>query len=154
MTGTMAASRLPSPKFIVAGLLIVGAVAYLMVSGFGDSMVYYYTLSELKEKKSELAGVGLRVHGHVSSGTIRIDRERSQVDFLVMEKKTPNTLPVTYQGIIPDTFKDGAEVVVEGTYQADRHHFQATVLMAKCPSKYEEAQTASSDKPQTSDGSY
>ena len=154
MTGIMATSRLPAPKFIVAGLLIVGAVSYLMVSGIGDTMVYYYTLSELKEKKSELAGVGLRVHGYVSSGTIRIDRERSQVDFLVMEKKTPNTLPVTYQGIIPDTFKDGAEVVVEGIYQADRHHFQATVLMAKCPSKYEEAQTASSDKPQTSDGAY
>lgn len=154
MIGAMDTSRLPAPKFIVAGLLMVGAVSYLMVSGIGDTMVYYYTLSELKEKKSELAGVGLRIHGHVSSGTIRIDRERSQVDFLVMEKKTPNTLPVTYQGIIPDTFKDGAEVVVEGTYLADRHHFQATVLMAKCPSKYEEAQTASSDKPQTADRPY
>ena len=154
MTGTMADSRLPSPKFIVAGLLIVGAVSYLMVSGIDDTMVYYYTLSELKEKKSDLAGVDLRIHGHVSSGTIRIDRELSQVDFLVMEKKTTHTLPVTYQGIIPDTFKDGAEVVVEGTYQADRHHFQATVLMAKCPSKYEEAQTASSDKPRVSDRPY
>ena len=154
MTGTMAVSGLPAPKFIVAGLLILGTVAYLMISGFGDTMVYYYTLSELAEKKSDLAGVGVRVHGHVSSGTIRIDRERSQADFLVMEKKTTHTLPVTYQGIIPDTFKDGAEVVVEGTYQADRHHFQASVLMAKCPSKYEEAQSASSDKPQTSDRPY
>jgi cytochrome c-type biogenesis protein CcmE len=154
MAGTMAASRLPAPKFIVAGLLIVGAVSYLMFSGINDTMVYYYTLSELMEKKSDLAGLGVRVHGHVSSGTIRIDRERSQVDFLVMEKKTPNTLPVTYQGIIPDTFKDGAEVVVEGTYQADRHHFQATILMAKCPSKYEEAQTASSEKSQVPDRPY
>lgn len=154
MTGTMAASRLPAPKFIVAGLLIVGAVSYLMVSGFDDTMVYYYTLSELMEKKSDLAGVGLRIHGHVSSDSIRIDRERSQVDFLVMEKETTNTLPVTYQGVIPDTFKDGAEVVVEGTYQADRHHFQATFLMAKCPSKYEGAQTASSGKGQTSDKPY
>ena len=154
MTGTMADSRLPAPKFIVAGLLIVGAVSYLMFSGINDTMVYYYTLSELMEKKSDLADVDLRIHGHVSSGTIRIDRERSQVDFLVMEKKTTNTLPVTYQGIIPDTFKDGAEVVVEGTYEADRHHFQATLLMAKCPSKYEEAQTASSDQPQTSDRPY
>ncbi len=154
MTGIMAGSRLPAPKFIVAGLLIVGAVSYLMVSGIDDNMLYYYTLSELMEKKSELAGVGVRVHGHVSSGTIRIHRERSQVDFLVMEKKTTHTLPVTYQGIIPDTFKDGAEVVVEGTYQAGRHHFQATILMAKCPSKYEEAQTASSDSPPASDRPY
>ena len=154
MTGTMADSRLPAPKFIVAGLLIVGAVSYLMFSGINDTMVYYYTLSELMEKKSDLADVDLRIHGHVSSGTIRIDRELSQVDFLVMEKETTNTLPVTYQGIIPDTFKDGAEVVVEGTYEADRHHFQATLLMAKCPSKYEEAQTASSGQPQTSDRPY
>lgn len=154
MTHTMAVSRLPAPKFIVAGLLIVGAVSYLMFSGINDTMVYYYTLSELTEKKSDLTDVGVRIHGHVSSGTIRIDRERSQVDFLVMEKKTTHTLPVTYQGIIPDTFKDGAEVVVEGTYHAGRHHFQATVLMAKCPSKYEEAQTASSDKPQIPDRPY
>ena len=154
MTDTMAVSGLPAPKFIVAGLLILGSVAYLMFSGINDTMVYYYTLSELAEKKTDLAGVGLRIHGHVSSGTIRIDRELSQVDFLVMEKKTTNTLPVTYQGIIPDTFKDGAEVVVEGTYQADRHHFQATILMAKCPSKYEEAQAASSEKPQTPDQPY
>lgn len=143
----MDVTGLPAPKFIVAVLLIVGAVSYLMFSGINDTMVYYYTLSELMEKKSDLAGVGVRIHGHVSSGTIRIDRERSQVEFLVMEKKTPHTLPVTYQGVIPDTFKDGAEVVVEGTYQAGRHHFQATVLMAKCPSKYEEANTGSSDGP-------
>lgn len=154
MAGTMAVSRLPAPKFIVAGLLIVGAVSYLMFSGINDTMVYYYTLSELTEKKSDLAGQGVRILGHVSAGTIRIDRKRSQVDFLVMERETTHTLPVTYQGIIPDTFKDGAEVVVEGTYHADRHHFQATVLMAKCPSKYEEAQTASSDKPQTPDRPY
>ena len=153
MADTMA-SRLPAPKFIVAGLLIVGAVSYLMVSGIDDNMVYYYTLSELMGKTSDLAGMGVRIHGHVSDGTIRIDRERSQVDFLVMERDTPHTLPVTYQGIIPDTFKDGAEVVVEGTYDADQHHFQATILMAKCPSKYEEAQTASSDKPQTSGSPY
>ena len=154
MIAIMAASRLPAPKFIVAGLLIIGAVSYLMFSGINDNMVYYYTLSELLEKKADLAGVGVRIHGHVSSGTIRIDREQSQVDFLVMEKKTTHTLPVTYQGIIPDTFKDGAEVVVEGTYQADRNHFQATVLMAKCPSKYEEAQSASSDNPRTADRPY
>lgn len=131
---------MPAPKFIVAGLLILGAVSYLMFSGINDTMVYYYTVSELLADKSDLSGKGVRINGHVSPGKIQLDRKQSRVDFTVLEKSTSLTLPVTYQGIIPDTFKDGAEVVVEGVYFADQHQFKATTLLAKCPSKYEEAQ--------------
>ena len=48
------------------------------------------------------------------------------------------TLPVDYHGIIPDTFVDDADVVVEGSL-ADGGDFHATTLLAKCPSKYEAA---------------
>jgi len=49
-----------------------------------------------------------------------------------------STLPVDYHGIIPDTFVDGAEVVVEGSLKHDGT-FVAHMLLAKCPSKYEAA---------------
>jgi len=46
-------------------------------------------------------------------------------------------VPVSYAGLIPDTFKDDAEVVVEGVCNPDDPSFNATTLLAKCPSKYE-----------------
>jgi cytochrome c-type biogenesis protein CcmE len=129
--------RIPHAKFWVAGALIVGTICYLIFSGISDSMVYYYTVSELKAQKAALAGKGIRVNGHVLVGSIHRSEDGTRVDFAVLEKKTDETLGVTYQGLIPDTFKDNAEVVVEGVYDPQNQTFQATTLLAKCPSKYE-----------------
>jgi len=128
---------MPHLKFLIVGALILGAISFLMFSGINDSMVYYYTVSEALEKAQELADRGIRVGGYVQAGTIRKDNSQSQVEFLVFEKESDRTLPVIYQGIIPDTFKDNAEVLVEGMYRPEEGKFHANVLLAKCPSKYE-----------------
>lgn len=128
---------MPQLKFLVAGAFILSAVSYLMFSGIDGSMVYYYTVSEFLEKSEDLSGRGTRVSGHVSPGTIVSDTTQAKVEFTVFERKNGSTLPVVYQGIIPDTFKDNAEVVVEGMYHSEGNLFEATVLLAKCPSKYE-----------------
>lgn len=128
---------MPHLKFFVAGILILGAISYLMFSGINDSMVYFYTVSELVSRGEEISGMGVRVSGYVSPGTIQRDVVRSEVEFTVFEKQSDRVLPVVYQGIIPDTFKDHAEVVVEGIYSPEKNKFHATVLLAKCPSKYQ-----------------
>ena len=128
---------MPHLKFLIVGALIVGAISYLMFSGINDSMVYYYTVSEALEMVQELDNRGIRVGGYVQVGTIQKDNSQSQVEFLVFEKESDRTLPVIYQGIIPDTFKDNAEVLVEGMYRPEEGIFHANVLLAKCPSKYE-----------------
>jgi cytochrome c-type biogenesis protein CcmE len=124
-------------KFIIAGGIIVGAVCYLMFSGIGDSMVYYYTVSELTAQARDVAGKGVRVSGYVAPGSVGRAPGRSELRFLVFEKGSPKTLPVVYGGIVPDTFKPNAEVVVEGVYRPEEGVFYATTLLAKCPSKYE-----------------
>ena len=129
--------RLPHAKFLFAGALIVGGICFLMFSGINDSMVYYYTLGELQTDSARLSGQGVRISGHVKPGTIDRDENGSKVEFLVYERTSSRTMPVVYEGIIPDTFKDDAEVVVEGTYLADSPAFRANTLLAKCPSKYE-----------------
>ncbi|MGH9340169.1 MAG: cytochrome c maturation protein CcmE [Acidobacteriota bacterium] len=129
--------HLPHLKFIVAGTLIIGAISYLMFSGVNDSMVYYYDVSELMAKGPELEGKGVRLSGFVSPGSIVREGSKSKVQFLVFEKAGDRTVQVAYEGIIPDTFRDNAEVVVEGTYQPAQNSFQANTLLAKCPSKYE-----------------
>lgn len=128
---------MPHLKFIVAGGFILSSITYLMFSGFSDSMVYYHTVSEALELAQENSDKGIRVSGYVSSGTIERDQSASRVDFLVYERDSDQTLPVVYQGIIPDTFRDDAEVVVEGNYRPEEGVFHANVLLAKCPSKYE-----------------
>ncbi len=128
---------MPHKKFIVAGALIIAAIGYLMFSGIDDSMVYYYSVSELLAKAPELSGKGIRVSGYVSPGSIRRETGKASVNFVVFEKNSKQTIPVVYDGIVPDTFKDNAEVVVEGVYRPDQKLFHATTLLAKCPSKYE-----------------
>lgn len=129
--------RLPNAKFLVAGALIVGGICYLMFSGINRSMVYYYTLTELSEQSASLSGQGVRISGFVRPGSIDRDKNGSRVQFEVYEKSTNQEIPVVYSGIIPDTFKDNAEVVVEGIYDPSSPTFTANTLLAKCPSKYE-----------------
>jgi cytochrome c-type biogenesis protein CcmE len=129
--------RIPHAKFICAGGLIVAAICYLMLSGINDAMVYYYTVTELDQQGDDFDPTGIRVSGHVRPGTIQRDDSGSRVDFVVYERASDRDIDVTYEGLIPDTFKDNAEVVVEGIYDPVTRHFRASTLLAKCPSKYE-----------------
>ena len=78
---------------------------------------------------------GERVHGFVVAGSIFKNLPEGYVDFVVHDESEAQ-LAVRYAGIdIPDLFKDGAEVVVEG--RMGENAFLANKIMAKCPSKYE-----------------
>jgi cytochrome c-type biogenesis protein CcmE len=129
--------RIPHAKFVFAGALIIGGICYLMFSGISESMVYYYTVSEIKAQRSLAVAKGVRVSGHVLPGSIQKLDNGTRVDFSVFEKSNNESIPVSFSGLIPDTFKDGAEVVVEGTFDPEKGTFDATTLLAKCPSKYE-----------------
>ena len=129
--------RIPHIKFLIAGGLIVGTICFLMFSGIDNAMVYYYTVSEVQSQGKQLAGRGIRISGYVQPGSIEKADDGTRVDFRVYEKKTGRTVLVSYAGLIPDTFKDDAEVVVEGIFDPGDPSFNATTLLAKCPSKYE-----------------
>ncbi|HSR54387.1 MAG TPA: cytochrome c maturation protein CcmE [Acidobacteriota bacterium] len=128
---------MPNAKFIIAGVVILGAISYLMFSGINNSMVYYYTVPELLDQGASLEGRGLRLSGHVLPGSIERNDQLDQVKFLTVDHATEKTVAVVYEGIIPDTFKDRAEVVVEGRFDSSAKVFHANTLLAKCPSKYE-----------------
>jgi cytochrome c-type biogenesis protein CcmE len=129
--------RLPETKFVVAGALIVAGIGYLMFSGIGSSMVYYFSLDELAAQAHQLEGRGVRISGRVLPGSIQQEPEGRGVRFVMYERDSGRQLEVRYGGLVPDTFKDDAEVVVEGTYRFDAPVFEAATLLAKCPSKYE-----------------
>ena len=124
-------------KFMVAGAVILGSIAFLMYTGISESAVYYYDVPKLLEEAGHLGDRGVRLSGQVKPGTVQLHRDKSSVDFHVVDHKSNLSVPVTYHGDIPDTFQERAEVVVEGRYDQDANLFSATLLFAKCPSKYE-----------------
>ncbi len=121
-------------QFVIAAVLVVGALAYLVVTGMQDTMVFYYTVSEMAER-SDLEGTPLRVAGKVVPGTIEVS-QTDHLDRRFVIHEGGHEIPVEYRGVAPDTLVDDADAVVEGQLGEDGV-FHATFVMAKCPSKYE-----------------
>jgi cytochrome c-type biogenesis protein CcmE len=120
-------------KFIVAITVIAVAIAYLVYGGVNDTMIYYLTVQELKDKVPSVYKQKVRVSGKVVPGSIRNEIDGS-LEFTIADGE--ETLDVKYKGIVPDIFKDDVEAVVEGLYTPD-NVFVASLLLAKCPTKYE-----------------
>ena len=118
---------------VAVGVILV-AVVYVLITGMRDTMVYYYTVSEVATQQDSLAGEPLRVAGTVVPGSIDTDSTGLVHKFVIEEGG--ETMSVVYRDLVPDTFQDNAEAVVEGSFD-ENGTFQATFLMAKCPSKYE-----------------
>lgn len=126
-----------SLKFVIAGAIIIAAVAWLAISGAHDSKSYYVTITELQAMGSGAYSKNLRVAGNVAPGSI--SRSGPNATFTLLEQG--KTLRVNYVGAEPppDTFKDDAQALAIGTYGRDGT-FHATQLQAKCASKYAPAQ--------------
>jgi cytochrome c-type biogenesis protein CcmE len=120
-------------KFIVLGLAFLGAIGYLFVSGMQSSMVYYLTLEELSLTPPRV-GDGVRLAGWVKDGSISGSMVEGRIAFVMTDGN--REMPVSYSGQVPDTFEEGAEVIVEGIFRG-QPVFEAATMLAKCPSKYE-----------------
>ena len=120
-------------KRLIAGSAIVLAIlAYMIYAGMKGATLYYMTVSELVAKGNGVYEKGVRVSGDVEAGSVKWDARTLQLRFVMTDGS--ERVDVAYQGGLPDTFREGSPVVVEGTYTGGT--FQATVLLAKCPSKY------------------
>jgi len=124
-------------RFGVPILVIVSGLAYLAVSGVQESKSYYVTIKEMSEMGDGVYTKRLRVAGNVQPGSIH--RQGTHVEFTLAEQG--RTLNVVYSGTEapPDTFKDNAQALAEGSYGHDGI-FHAKQLQAKCASKYGPAQ--------------
>jgi cytochrome c-type biogenesis protein CcmE len=126
--------RLPI-SFILGGLAILGAVIYLVYANTQANAVYYFTVSELKNC-SICNTQSVRVAGVVQAGSVVHNDQQQKISFVISDGG--HSLPVVYNGIVPDIFRPGITVVVEGHYTG-LGPFQAQTLLAKCPSKFQAA---------------
>ena len=123
-------------KFLIGGGLILATVGYLMASGIKETGVYYLTPAELAQKVRQdrsIYDVGMKIGARVVKGSVRRDVASQTITFRVSDGTA--SYPVVYRGLVPDTFTDEADVVVEGRLQRDGT-FRATTLLAKCGSRY------------------
>ncbi len=128
----------PRTKFLLGGIVILGAASYLATSAISSSGVYYLTPTELSAKisaDSTFHNVGVKVGAYVVPGSIVREPGGRETAFKMTDGK--QTYAVVYRGITPDTFTDSVDVVVEGRLAKDQT-FNATTLLAKCASRYEE----------------
>jgi cytochrome c-type biogenesis protein CcmE len=116
---------------VIAGLGVVLALALgLILFALRDQIVFFYSPTEIHEK-SVAAGTPVRLGGLVKAGTWK--RSGDQNDFVITDGTTDMT--AHYTGILPDLFREGQGVVIEGAVATDGS-FAATNVLAKHDEKY------------------
>ena len=127
-------------------LVMVGALVALFMVGFKDAAIYATPVDQLLTRKAELQGRKVRVEGELVPGSLERRDKPCEYRFSLHGKENKETLAVRYpQCIVPDTFRDvpagGVQVTIEGTLlksaSASANDFEATLVMAKCSSKYD-----------------
>lgn len=116
---------------LLALAALVGA-GVLAVSALKDRAAYFYTPAEAHAASLE-PGRAIRLGGMVVPGSIRRAADGVAIDFTVSDGKA--TLPVHFEGIAPDLFREGSGVIAEGALDA-AGTFRATNLLAKHDERY------------------
>ena len=147
-------------KFVFAGLLIVAAVVFLIVSNTGSTAHYFLTIEELEAMGEDAHGRNITVSGAVLGDTIAYDVSTPRVTFTVVQvpgdpqeveeagglaavlhtavdDPTAPRLEVVYDDVKPDLLQHEAQAIMRGQLGEDGR-FHADELLLKCPTRYEE----------------
>ena len=148
-------------KFVIGGLMVLGAVVFLIWSSTAATSEYFLTIDELHAKGSSIVNKNLRVSGAVLGDTIQYDPQSLTLTFEVAHVPGDNTsiekqgglavvlhqavidpsrsrMKIVYVGPKPDLLRNEAQAIMTGHMGADGI-FYADELLLKCPTKYEQA---------------
>jgi cytochrome c-type biogenesis protein CcmE len=131
-------------KIGITALVLVSAFTFLMWTTLQNGTEYFKHVDEVVADRQSWEGKPLQLHGYVIPGSIA--QRPNTLDWRFKIQNNPiragepgNVMTVTYSGIVPDTFKGEAEVVLHGKLSAEGFHTDPNGVIAKCPSKYEAA---------------
>lgn len=123
-------------RVVISALVILGALSILFYVTAGSPEVQFYKhVNEVMANPQQWYGKNLQLHGFVVDGSVLEKRDTLEYRFKVQNGGAE--VPATYRGVVPDTFKGGAEVVLKGQLEPDGFHVEPNGVMAKCPSKYQ-----------------
>ena len=117
-------------------VVVIAAAGGLIVNSSFSAGQYYRTVAETTDNPQALVGESFRIAGKVVPGTVVV-QPTAQPDYTFrVNDPDGKMMTVHYAQAVPDTFQEGVEVVVEGTLVRP-DLFEASHVIAKCPSKYE-----------------
>ena len=133
-------------KFVAGVLVVIAAIGILVGVSIQGNMAYFVEVDDYLARDPQELERRFRIRGNVVPGTIQ--KEPGKLGAVFAMAGSDSRMTVRYGKELPDTFKDMAEVVVEGA-MGSGGVFEAHSLNAKCPSKYEAAEKAGEANPHT-----
>ena len=124
-----------SIKIAATSAAIVLALSGLMYTTLSEGTEYYKHVDEVMADPSAWHGKKLQLHGYVVEGSIM--RKPNTLEHRFEIQSNGKVVQASYNGVVPDTFKDNSEVVVKGELGPHGFTVSPNGVMAKCPSKYE-----------------
>ena len=126
----------PTSSTLLIGLIITGLLALvIMAFELQKNTVYFLTPAEAYAQAQDLQHRTIRVGGMVELGSLQQPGSHLQHDFTVWDLKHTR-IQVSYVGLLPDMFKEGSGVVIEGTISPQGQSFEAHNLMVKHSEEY------------------
>lgn len=122
-------------KVGLTSLVLALSFGGLLYSTMGEATEYYKHVDEVMAAPEEWYGKKLQLHGYVVQDSVF--KARSSLDYKFKVQSNGHVVDATYTGVVPDTFKGEAEVVLKGILSPDGFTVAPNGVMAKCPSKYE-----------------
>ena len=127
-------------KIAATAVILVVAFAGLLYSTLNEGTEYYKHVDEVMTNPTAWEGKRLQLHGFVVDDSIL--RRPDTLDYLFKVHSNGSVVTARYTGVVPDTFKNGAEVVLKGRLGPEGFNVDPNGVMAKCPSKYQPAGAA------------
>jgi cytochrome c-type biogenesis protein CcmE len=122
-------------KIGVTVLVLGAALGGLFYTTLKEGTEYYKHVDEVMANPQQWYGKHLKLHGFAQSVTVR----PATLEYRFEIQNNGQVIKAEYRGVVPDTFKDGAEVVVDGKFSAASFQVDPNGVFAKCPSKYDPA---------------
>ena len=120
-------------KLVLTSLVLAVAFGGLVYSTIGEATEYYMHVDEVMAQPDKWYGKRLQLHGFAK----QVTKKPSSLDYRFQVESNGHVVTATYTGVVPDTFKNDAEVVLKGTLSPEGFAVSPNGVMAKCPSKYE-----------------
>lgn len=119
-------------KIALTCVVLAAALGGLMYTTLAEGTEYYKHVDEVMIDPGSWQGKRLQLHGFVTD----LRQRPNSLDYKFIVKYNGKTIPATYTGVVPDTFKNDSEVVLKGKLHGDAFAVEPNGVMAKCPSKY------------------
>lgn len=118
--------------WVLAGVALVGLAVTLVLRALDANVMFFYSPSQVRAGEVP-EGAAFRIGGLMEEGSLQRSADGLQVQFVVTDQA--QRVPVRYQGLLPDLFKEGKGVVASGRLQGDGV-FAATEVLAKHDENY------------------